>query len=473
MIGKYDIDDEKIRNLPRISSTIENCHPKLLDYSNTAYVDNFFYFLGSILLNHHGFLHGIDYYGSFLSIQNKFRMNIEDDLEYLTGSPFFLDNIGKIMTLENYDQENIQANLVSRKNRHKITFEGEYQILDTISTIDIDDFCHIDSDSDHVYEDHVEIVYKSIAIDESDKESDDSSENSDTNYSTASDEETKNMNGSDNGSEYDSFEDEEDDDDEYDESNDTIAYINNFPIQMICLEKCHGTMDELFVKNLINEINGASMLFQVIIILLTYQKAFNFTHNDLHANNIMYVTTKRKFLTYKYNNHYYKVPTYGYIFKIIDYGRSIYKYQGKQFCSDSFDINGDAVTQYNCEPFFDDKKPRLDPNYSFDLCRLGCSIYDFIIHEDTDMKNLDMLQTIIKLWTTDDNNRNILYKKNGSERYHGFKLYKMISRTVHSHTPENQLKYPFFNQFLVKINFTKKKTLMKELMDIDALPSYI
>ena len=28
---------------------------------------------------------------------------------------------------------------------------------------------------------------------------------------------------------------------------------------------------------------------------------------------------------------------------------------------------------------FDDKKNIVEPNFSFDLCRLGCSIYDFII----------------------------------------------------------------------------------------------
>ena len=37
----------------------------------------------------------------------------------------------------------------------------------------------------------------------------------------------------------------------------------------------------------------------------------------------------------------------------------------------------------------------------------------------------------------DDNGKNILYKKNGEERYPNFKLYKMIARIVHNHTPEN------------------------------------
>jgi hypothetical protein len=78
--------------------------------------------------------------------------------------------------------------------------------------------------------------------------------------------------------------------------------------------------------------------------LLTYQNAFNMTHNDLHTNNIMFSTTTAEFITYKYKDKYYMVPTYGKIFKIIDFGRSIYKYSGIQFCSDSFATGGDAAT---------------------------------------------------------------------------------------------------------------------------------
>ena len=69
------------------------------------------------------------------------------------------------------------------------------------------------------------------------------------------------------------------------------------------------------------------------------------------------------------------------IWKIIDFGRSIYRFNNRIFCSDSFNQDGDASSQYNCEPFYNDKKTRIDPNFSFDLCRLGCSIYDFIIDE--------------------------------------------------------------------------------------------
>ena len=37
-----------------------------------------------------------------------------------------------------------------------------------------------------------------------------------------------------------------------------------------------------------------SIMFQIVITLATYQKTFNFTHNDLHTNNIMYVTTEKQ-----------------------------------------------------------------------------------------------------------------------------------------------------------------------------------
>ena len=71
----------------------------------------------------------------------------------------------------------------------------------------------------------------------------------------------------------------------------------------------------------------------------------------------MYISTEKQFIYYIFNNTYYKVPTYGKIYKIIDYGRAIYKYNGKMMCSDSFHPKGDAASQYNFEPFFDSKKP--------------------------------------------------------------------------------------------------------------------
>ena len=166
----------------------------------------------------------------------------------------------------------------------------------------------------------------------------------------------------------------------------------------------------------------------------------------------------------------YKVPTYGKIFKLIDFGRAIYRYNGKIYCSDSFAPGGDAATQYNCEPFFNKNKPTIEPNYSFDLCRLGCSIYDFIIKDDDKEENMNELQKTIMRWCKDDNDLNILYKSNGSERYPNFKLYKMISRTVHKHTPENQLSFPYFSQFFISNDSIPQD---KTILNIDSFHRYV
>lgn len=193
---------------------------------------------------------------------------------------------------------------------------------------------------------------------------------------------------------------------------------------------------------------------------------FKFTHNDLHTNNIMFVSTEKEYLYYQYESICYKVPTYGKIYKIIDFGRSIYKFRGNTFCSDSFAKDGDASTQYNCEPFMNKKRPRLEPNNSFDLCRLGSSIFDFIMDIDDEEESLDELQKTVLRWCKDDNEKNVLYKKNGEERYPSFKLYKMIARTVHNHVPESQMKHPFFNQFQTN------ECDASQCMNIDTLPCY-
>ena len=252
--------------------------------------------------------------------------------------------------------------------------------------------------------------------------------------------------------------------------------IKKFPVQIICLEKMEDTLDSLLddnddeesddEKESLSNKEWASCLFQIIMILVTYQKVFDFTHNDLHTNNIMFQKTDRKFMNYKFNDTYYRVPTYGRIYKIIDFGRAIYSFNGKTICSDSYHPKGDAATQYNFEPFFNEKKPRLKPNKSFDLCRLACSLYDFFVDDvENENKIKNPLAKLIIKWTKDDKGRNILYKNNGEERYPDFKLYKMIVRTVHNHIPENELSNPLFSSY----KSSKKKIKKGKIINIDKM----
>jgi len=498
MIGKYDINDEKIRTLPTLSG---NVFPKLENKNNASYVDCFFNYLSSQLLNHHGVLNSVDFYGSYLAVQDKYKMNIADDIEYLYGSPFFISNIGKLFSITEKN-EVLLNNYGSRTNKNKINIKSE-KINISINNLDsisnevfsekkIEESSNNGGNHELVYEKNLSEKSKSS----NKSSSTNTSNNSETNYSTdeedEEDEDEEDDEDEDEDDEEDDDEeddDEEDDDEEDDEEDDKdedndeeeteeekeiSCYINNFPVQMICQEKCNGTIDNLFEKGKLDSIEGASALFQIIMILIVYQKAFHFTHNDLHTNNIMYINTEIEFLYYELDGKKYKIPTYGRIYKIIDFGRGIYKFNGNIFCSDSFSSGGDAYTQYNFEPFFNKNKPRLEPNYSFDLCRLGCSIYDFIIDDDEEFDEMDDFQKTIHRWCLDDNGKNVLYKKNGDERYPGFKLYKMIARTVHNHLPQSQLEYPFFSKFLITDKEWKKIDKKEQLLlvCIDKIPCY-
>ena len=192
----------------------------------------------------------------------------------------------------------------------------------------------------------------------------------------------------------------------------------------------------------------------------------------------MYVNTDKKFLYYCFRNTYYKVPTYGKIYKIIDFGRSIYSLNEHYLFSDSFSSTGDAYGQYNCDPYYNSKKNRVLPNKSFDLVRLGCSLFDYFFEDIKQTKeNLNNVKTLINYWCLDDNNKNILYKNNNTDRYPDFKLYKMISRTVHNKVPEEQLDNTLFTCFKLTEKVVANKGITCEshnddLMNIDMIPKF-
>jgi hypothetical protein len=475
MIGKYNVNESRIRTLPRLDSTEETVHPKILSQYNASYVDCFFSYLSSIMLNHHGIVHGVDFYGSYLGLQKQFRVCVTDDVEYLRNSDFFNNHVGKLFYIE--DPERVLDSSTggkldhiggSRRNKTKLVMDQTDEI-----TLDFEDLTsdNIEPVLDQVVPDMLDEPVYMKSPKSSGSLTSESSADSDLNYS--SDENSEKGSDWETDTEEEEEEEDDDDDDECSESQEEeiYGYIHRFPVQMICMEKCDGTLDELFVQDKITVKNGASALFQIIMTLLIYQRAFKFTHNDLHTNNVMYVNTDTEYLFYKFAGKTYKVPTYGRIYKLIDFGRGIYKFQDRSFCSDSFAPSGDAATQYNCEPFLNENRPRLDPNNSFDLCRLGTSIFDFLMEiEDVDAEELDDLQKTIHRWCLDDNGKNVLYKKNGDERYPSFKLYKMIARTVHQHTPEAQLDEAYFKQFQMAKADVKDVT---NLMDLDGLPCYV
>ena len=490
LIGKYDVNEPMFLKLPDIESCEKDTNSKLLDYNNSAYVDGMFVFLSSNLIYTNNFINGVDYYGSFLSIKNDFNLNIYDDLEYLVSSDYFNKNKNVLFKVENYDHIfkddivcdklkpiKICHDLSSKSNLSVKSFDNEmFEDIfeETNNTINLNDLKDMDADLEDITNSNMLVSSTKTATIKSS-----SSCSSRTSYTSENDGE---FDISDNNNEQINLENdqnnveendkEENDDNEDDDEDEQInATISKFPVQVICMENCERTFDDLIMENELTKEEWLSAFMQIIMILITYQKVFAFTHNDLHTNNVMYIETERKFIYYCYKKKYYKVPTFGRIFKIIDFGRSIYKFNGKTFCSDSFKTGGDAATQYNTEPYFNENKPRLEPNYSFDLCRLACSIFDYIVEDLNEIKDLtkcDTIKRIVVEWCLDDKGINLLYKNNGLDRYPDFKLYKMIARCVHNHTPQAQLERPEFKEFS---NF--KGDVPKDVINIDEMSSLV
>ncbi len=486
LIGKYDVTNKDLFKLPDINSDELTVNPKFLDYNNSAYVDGFFIYLSSNLNQTNNFLHGLDYYGSFLSIKNNYKLNVFDDLEYLTNSDFFNKNKNVLFEVNNYDH--IFQDESKKKKPIKIEYNSSAKSNLSIKSFDEEIFEEIfenvELNSDNLKElNSCELIdmstlnilennSKTATIKSSSTCSSRSSHTSSENSDDKDFEEIENQEISENNEEDNEDWEDIDSDSDSDIEETIEATIPQFPVQVIGMEYCENTFDDLILSDeLKDDKEWFSAFMQIIMILITYQKTFAFTHNDLHTNNVMYNSTDKKFLYYCYKKKYYKVPTFGRLFKIIDFGRSIYKYDGKIFCSDSFQNGGDAATQYNTEPYFNDKKPRLEPNYSFDLCRLACSIFDYLIDDLDEIKDIEKCDPVKKLiveWCLDDKGINLLYKNNGVDRYPDFKLYKMIARCVHNHTPQAQLERPEFKSF----EYTKKE-IPSEVIDIDAFPSYI
>lgn len=489
LFGKYkDYDNSKLFNMPSLVSN--NSHDKINDENNSSYVDSFFCYLSSQLLNKHKIMNCINFYGSFLGLKKNYKINIIDDIEYLVESDYFNKNKNKLFQIEDY------SHLIYKPKLDPIKIVNNEEIdiiLEDIDSLSNDYITPSDKtpkfelleNISELTEENIQLNNANTSVNaNNDTYSSSSSYSSRTSHSNSNDLTNSDISNADLNDKNKTIDSE---DDEFSTNSSLsgtscsdvkeemlFATFEEFPIQLIFLECCDGTLDSLLLNDDdFSDEEIFSALMQIIMTLLAYQKSFSLTHNDLHTNNVMYVKTNLKYLYYKYNNKIYKVPTFGKIYKIIDFGRAIYKVNGQLICSDSFKNGNDAATQYNIEPYFNEKKPRLEPNFSFDLCRLACSMFDYLVDDINDVKDLSSCDPLVKLiteWCLDDNGVNVLYKNTGVERYPNFKLYKMIARLVHNHTPEAQLERSVFKKYLIS---NKKMDVKNKIIDIDELPCYM
>lgn len=241
--------------------------------------------------------------------------------------------------------------------------------------------------------------------------------------------------------------------------NDYIATFKKFPVIHLFIETLEGTLEDI-IRDELNLELLRSCLFQVTFALIYLQKHYYFTHNDLHINNIMYSKTDKPFLYYKYNNQYFKVPTYGKIFKIIDFGRSIFTFRKKTYMNDVFSKYGEAEGQYTHPPQVSflktEYKDMVYPSYHFDLCRLAITMIDEIrYNHDDNLEDEEYYQNFLdflKFLVTDKNGIRLDKEKDN------FDLYITISRDACNCLPREVIVNPFFHCYRVKKKQFPKST---------------
>jgi len=396
---------------------------KIQDPNNAAYVGA----LLSTVLAQSGCPHFPKVYGVFTGVADKHTIDISDDYADLSERSWFSSNIGKTFEIKLTDEVHSGEFKHTRGARASVLL-GEDIVLDDVKELD----------APHV--DPTEPADMNPMMRDSDDDDDDESDSSSvsTSYvfgmkscSCASDDET-------------------DSDIEDDEDGEPFAWasFSNVPVQMTVMEKCAGTFHEL-CETTNDSSKHLAWLSQVMFALAYAQRNYSFTHNDLHSNNVMYVPTQKEYLYYNCAGSFYRVPTFGYIIKLIDFERGIGSVrvmgmkEPKLFMSDHFSIEEEAGGQYNFEPWYVSKYPEIKPNPSFDLVRLATSMFWDIFPDGPGCLDYrdNMVFKFFMKWLTLDDGTSVMFKDDDPhhDRYHGFYLYKAITRFCKNAVPRTEI----------------------------------
>lgn len=401
--------------LPLSHADAREVFEKIQSPHNAAYVGSLF----SAVLAHTKCPHFPAVYGVYSGVASRHTIDISDDYSDLTTKPWFTHNIGKTFDLR--VAEHVQD---GTGFRHTRTARPEVGISDEameLEDVGVLDGIHESGD--------VAMANMDPVLGESDAEDDDASDSS--SVSTSYIFQAKSCDCS-------SIDTMDDEDMEEDDEGFAWATLSNVPVQLTIMEKCEGTLYELMRAHNDDTLKHVAWITQVMFALAYAQRTIGFTHNDLHANNVMYVKTTKEELWYKLDGQVFRVPTHGYLIKLIDFERGAGSIrvagmrQPKTFMSDHFSLSEEAGGQYNVEPHYTSKHEVIKPNPSFDLVRLATSLFwDFFpegpAHEP--YKSNPMFNTFVR-WMTQDDGTSVMFgtQEAKHDRYHGFTLYKAIAR---------------------------------------------
>ena len=478
--------------MPQSEKTWKQTLLKLHSHNSQAYVDNVANFVLSRFRELNLTPHCVLYYGSATAISKSYQFNISSEFYTYRQCRWFWKGMkshsaklviskpdGDLEDLPNYEEicRDIMTCPFDEEGDSESAEPLELEPL-SVDQVDSSDLESVHSFTFDTIEEHADNVKNILEINKLIVPS--PAESAAASSDEESDSESQSERNEEDGSGSDS-------DETVELDMDISLEIPNMPIILIYQEAQEGVMDALLDEDEIDghergsqgwEARWIAWLFQVIAALAFLQKAICFTHNDLHSNNIVWRTTTQKFLYYRNRQGtIWRVPTFGKIFSIIDFGRSIFRLGSHLWVSDDHWPNQDAGDQYNFGPFFEHTKPKHPPNPSFDLCRLAVSLVDGLFDERPPKKKgktvpimseegtWKMYETnsplfnLLWSWTVNDQGHTIYEDKHGHDKYEGFDLYIRIAQDVHNAVPAQQINRPMFEQFKWKQKIAPGETI--------------
>ena len=428
----YILDEYETKNilLPNYNSNYTSNY--INNSNNTAYIDSFFSFIASKITESGKAPCFPLYYGSCSALLNNYKFDITEEYSKIKYNNKFQENLDKLFTLDE-----IKINMSEYSSEYSSKYGSEYsseyssdndslEELNKFTTNNIDNHLQTDNINDIIDSDIYSI-----------------SNNTDINDNSDNISNLLNIKNIDNSCDFSDIID----------NNNTFKYciLDNFPTQLLFMEKLNYTLDELIEddKYDITITEWKSILFQICFGLSVAQKLYNFVHNDLHSQNIMFVPTKDKYLYFEYNSKHFKIPTFGKIVKIIDFGRATFEYNKTIYFSSVFDDSGDAEGQYDYPENNSYDKCKTKPNYSFDLARLSTTIIEYF------EKN-NCIYKLLKSWLIDK------YGNNLENHEDNFNLYIKIAKNVKNAVPKKQITKAIFKEFIINNkNIDKKNYIFK------------
>jgi hypothetical protein len=334
MEGKYDFHS----SIPSVFSMLTN--KKINDINNNAYLEVICAYFLNLLQEKKKCTLFPHFYGAFNGLARNYVHDISEDYPHIRNSSWFEDKSESLgyEVVRNNNLQDYQA--LSFKNIQKIDYNMEKDLQykkgkeDEINGLDSQveqNFNTLNRDDDlWDKEQNLEAVDWSIVPTKDDKNKDDKNKDCESNLELENfDINSLEEFNSEEKSDIDNISDDCSEGSWSSLSSDgscifseTFLRIKNFPVQILAMERLDITLTDL-VKQTLSLGEWKSILFEVCFGLAVAQKNFGFIHNDLHSDNIMFKKCKLEYKYYKYQNTFFRVPTWNRETKVIDFARGI------------------------------------------------------------------------------------------------------------------------------------------------------